>query len=324
MDGIAFAQKGPILLHIYDPPAGGKWIDDVIPGKLAALDRNSGESLWLHPCEVGYGRGFGAAISPRGEALVLGPASGGHRIVRMALSNGELVDSASIPAFDEAHVSGDLCLCASAGRVCALDALGMVEAWEHRVEGERYHLIGRSGDRAVVAFTDAAKSGQGLMRLDAETGELDGLIVLPSLPVIHYLALTSDVVVILTSELGSCLAGDVADAFEREVALLGGTGRDTLSLAAFRLDGEVGADPLWYRVLDTQAIDDLPEASISADSGKLYLVRGTHLEALDALSGRALGEWTVPGLDEKVAWTVVEGAGLLAEETRVSLFELPA
>lgn len=44
----------------------------------------------------------------------------------------------------------------------------------------------------------------------------------------------------------------------------------------------------------------------------------------DALTGRMLGDWAVPGLDERVGWTVAQGAGLLAEETRVSLFELPA
>ena len=35
------------------------------------------------------------------------------------------------------------------------------------------------------------------------------------------------------------------------------------------------------------------------------------------------GELTVPGLDEYVAWKVSNGAGLLAEETRVSIFEVP-
>jgi hypothetical protein len=60
VDGIAVASSGPVLVHVYDPPAGERWIDAAIPGKLGALDRNSGEVLWLSPCEVGYGRGFGA------------------------------------------------------------------------------------------------------------------------------------------------------------------------------------------------------------------------------------------------------------------------
>ncbi len=81
IDGIAFAADGPVLLHGYDPPAGGKWLDDVIPGKLGALDRNTGELLWMAPCEVGYGRGFGAGVGARGQVLVLGPSANGHRMV---------------------------------------------------------------------------------------------------------------------------------------------------------------------------------------------------------------------------------------------------
>ena len=64
--------------------------------------------------------------------------------------------------------------------------------------------------------------------------------------------------------------------------------------------------------------------AVTADSDKLYLVRGALLEVRDGLSGRTLGEWVVPGLDERVAWRVSQGAGLLAEERRVSVFELPA
>ena len=57
VDGIALGANGPVLLHGYEDPVGGKWIDSVIPGKLAALDRTSGSVLWSSPCEVGYGRG---------------------------------------------------------------------------------------------------------------------------------------------------------------------------------------------------------------------------------------------------------------------------
>ena len=48
------------------------------------------------------------------------------------------------------------------------------------------------------------------------------------------------------------------------------------------------------------------------------------LEVRDLLSGRTLGEWTVPGLDEQVCWSVGSGAGLLAEEHRLTIYELPA
>ena len=73
-----------------------------------------------------------------------------------------------------------------------------------------------------------------------------------------------------------------------------------------------------------ESADDLPDVSISLDSGKLYATRGAMLEIWDGLSGRVLGELTIPGLDERIAWKVSEGAALLAEETRASVFELPA
>jgi hypothetical protein len=81
---------------------------------------------------------------------------------------------------------------------------------------------------------------------------------------------------------------------------------------------------LWYELLDQSASEEFPEVSITADSGKLYVVRGALLEVRDGLTGRALDEWAVPGLDDRVGWSVAHGAGLLAEETRVSIFELPA
>ena len=53
------------------------------------------------------------------------------------------------------------------------------------------------------------------------------------------------------------------------------------------------------------------------------IARGALLEVRDGLSGRTLGDLTLPGLDERVAWKVSQGAGLLAEETRATVFELP-
>ena len=53
------------------------------------------------------------------------------------------------------------------------------------------------------------------------------------------------------------------------------------------------------------------------------MANGAHLEVRDGLSGRSLGELAVPGLDERIAWTVSQGAGLLAEETVATVFELP-
>jgi len=329
VDGIAIGAEGPILLHGYDPPAGGKWVDDVIPGKLGALDRNSGELLWMVPCEVGYGRGFGAGVGADGNALVLGPGVQGHRIVRMSLADGELLQVADIPAFDAAHVGRDVCVCSTASRVFGVDSDDLVESWDYAREGQRYHGIACHQDRAFVIYTDLKTRLQGVLILDAETGSLEGKLIKPELPAIRELAVTDDVVIAVTSHLGLILPSEELDRFDDELAVFGARpgaegGRDTLSLIALRADGRAGDAPLWYRILETTELGDLADVSISADSGKLYLERGALLEAQDAVSGRRLGDWTVPGLDDQIAWDVVDGAGLLAEETRVSVFELPA
>lgn len=325
IDGIAFGPTGPVMLHGYDRPAGGKWHDHVIPGKLGAFDRNTGDALWIAPCEVGYGRGFGAALASDGTVIVLGPGTGGHRIVRMSLANGELIDGTEIAPFDEAHVSADLCLCVNAGRVFAIDPRAMKEVWEYKNEGERFHHIARSGNRALVVFSNRQTGKQGVCCLDVETGRLLGLVVPATQEVIHDVAATREAAVVLTTGIAEALSDEQRERFAAELAEAGpGNGRDTLSLLAMPLDREPREGALWYRVLETRRVEEPPDVSISADSGKLYLERGAYLEALDILTGRRLGEWTVPGLDVQIAWQVADGAGLLAEETRASVFELPA
>ena len=323
IDGIAFGPTGPVIVHGYEPPAGDRWMDSVIPGKLLAFERTNGELLWRVPCEIGYGRGFGAGVLNPDRIVVLGPGLVGHKIAHMSLSNGELLGAAPIEAFDEALVDPDLCLCLSAGRIFAIDTQAMTEAWSHMAEGERYHHIDRVGDRVLVVFS--CRTGYGILRLDAETGEFEGRLLLPEQPVIHSASGGDDLVIALTSDLRRVLSDDGREQLEAELAEHPGGGlSDTLSLLALRADGEPGDEPCWFRVLETKEQDELPEASILVDSGKLYLERGTLLEARDALTGRELGDWTVPGLDERIDWRVVDGAGLMAEETRVSLFELPA
>ena len=325
IDGIAFAATGPVVLHGYEAPAGGKWIDSVIPGRLMAFDRNAGDLLWRVPCEVGYGRGFGAGIVAEDRIVVLGPSLAGHRICHMSLSDGELIDAAEIEPFDEALVGPDLCIGATAARVWGIDTSNMVGAWEYSREGERYHHVERVGDRVLVVFSHSGRPGQGILRLDAETGEHEGNLLEPSQPVIHGLAGGGEMLVALTCDLARSLSPEAQESLEMELAEhLGGGLSDTLSLLALRIDGELGDDASWHRVLETRELDELPEASILMDNEKLYLERGAHLQAIDGWSGRALGEWAVPGLDERVDWRVVDGAGLLAEETRVSVFELPA
>jgi hypothetical protein len=313
------------VVHAYEPPAGGKWIDSVIPGKLLAFERGEGELLWRVPCEVGYGRGFGAGIVSADRVVLVGPGSSTHRIVHMALSNGELIDAADVTAFDEALVGQDLCVCLNPNRIWAIDTQNLVEAWDYSGVGERYHHVERIGDQVVVVFSHSGRPGQGILRLDVETGEPEGILLEPTQPVIHGLAGGGDILVALTCDLARLLSPDAQESLEVELAEHPGSGlSDTLSLLALRLDGQVGDDPCWHRVLETRELDELPEASILMDNEKLYLERGTHLQAIDGLSGRALGEWAGPGLDERLDWRVVDGAGLLAEETRLSVFELPA
>lgn len=300
-------------------------MDDVIPGKLAALDRTTGDLLWNAPCEVGYGRGFAAGFGALGQALVLGPSMNGHRAIRMSLTDGELLETANIQPFDMGMVFSDRCLCVSAARVFAIDSLTLSEVWDYAREGERYHAIARTGDRLLVHFSNVNTRKSGVLLLDAETGSFEELVVTPSLPVIHGLIAHDQTFALLTAEIDGILPmsrqGELASAIALHPS--GGT-RDTLSLIGLRVDGGAGDDPLWFDVLETSQQDELPEISVSGDSGKLYLEQAAWLEARDLMTGRKLGEWTVPGLDERVDWAVSAGAGLLAEETRISVFELPA
>jgi len=325
VDGIAFASTGPVLLHMYDPPAGGMWVDDVIPGKLAALDRHTGETLWLSPCEVGYGRGFGAGFGAENDVIVLGPSAQGHRIVRMALGNGELMGVGEIEAFDEAHVWGDLCICVTPRRILAYSSTAMEESWEYSRPGERYHHAARNGKNVFVVFTQMATKKQGVLRLDAESGEFQEEVLGAKQPTIHGIAVNGDGIVLLTKDLHAALPREVVTQYLVDLARRDDSASgDTLSLLALSLDASKGDAPLWYEILSTAPADEIPEVGIAADSGKLYLVKGALLEVRDTLTGRMLGDWAVPGLDESVGWQVSHGAGLVAEETRVSVYELPA
>lgn len=327
IDGIALSRQGPVLVHGYEPPAGGMWIDEVIPGKLAALDRGTGETIWQSPCEVGYGRGFGAGFGENGEVLVLGPSGSGHRIVRMNAETGELLGAEGIEAFDDAQVYEDVCICASAGQVIAVSTVMMSEAWRFRMEGHRFHQVGRTGDRILVVHSNRKTQQKGVLALDVVTGELVEQVIEPCLAEVHQMAvdgghmalLTADVAGLLTPELATTFLADLA----RRENRYGDPVTDTLTLLGMTV-GEEGARAAWYEILSTEAGQDLPDASITVDSGKLYDSSGAMVEVRDLLSGRALGDWTIPGLDEQVGWQVSEGAGLLAEENRISIFELPA
>jgi hypothetical protein len=170
IDGLALGEVGPVILHGYDPPAGGKWIDSVIPGKLGAYDRNSGDVQWISPCEIGYGRGFGCGLGQEQDVVILGPSGQSHRITRMALASGELIGASEIGAFDQALVFGDMCITVTPQRVTGILTTAMLEVWSHVRDGERYHLAGRVGPHAYVVFTDTNRKRQGVLRLDVESG----------------------------------------------------------------------------------------------------------------------------------------------------------
>ncbi len=323
VDGIAIGSGGPVLVHLYDQPAGDKWIDDAIPGKLALLDRASGEPKWTSPCEVGYGRGFGAGFGRKGDVVVLGPSTSGNRIVRMSIETGELLAAAKLPVFDSALVGSDLCMVAGLDRIAAYDSETLKELWRYQRDGERYHAIARSGKRVFVMYSSKANKKRGVLALDAAKGRFDGILVGPKQPTIHDLCADSGAVIALVDDLESALPQEallklLSQATDEDL------GRRGPSLLAFAPGASEGDAPLWFEKLSFSDPDEGADLAVSADSGKLYITTGAMVEVRDSLTGRKLGDMAVPGLDERVGWQVAQGAGLLAEETRVSIFELPA
>ncbi len=322
IDGILLGDTGPALVHGYDPPAGGMWVDDAIPGKLGAYDRGTGDELWISPCEVGYGRGFGAGFGAGGEVVVLGPSPAGYRMVRMAPDNGELLGVRPIEAFDHAVVAEDLSICLSAKRVTAFETSGAAEAWTYSRTAQRYHFIGRDRDRVFVVFSNKKDRRQGVLVLRADSGRLLGHALNPMQATIQDMTVDEKAVVVLTDGIEGALPPEILPEYLARTADEESQG--TVSLLALDPTGKAGDSPLWYHTFPSAQVSDLSEVGIAADSGKVYVVRGANLDVCDALTGRALGEWMVPGLDDRIAWTVCQGAGLLAEETRTTVFELPA
>jgi hypothetical protein len=151
------------------------------------------------------------------------------------------------------------------------------------------------------------------------------VLLSPVQDVIHELAVGAGGLVVSSADILGLLAPDDMQAYLSALAVHDESATaDTLSLVALRHDHQSGDGPLWHEVLSCAPVDELPDLRVHSNNDKLYLMRGAWLEVRDILTGRALGDWTVPGLDESVAWTVCDGAGFLAEETRVSIFELPA
>ena len=256
VDGIAFAATGPVLLHGYDPPAGGKWIDDVIPGKLGAFDRSTGERLWIAPCEVGYGRGFGAGVGQQGRVIVLGPSQGGHRIVRMAMADGELLDSADTEPFDDAVVHPEVVVCSNARAVWGLDTVTLQETWRYAREGERYHGLAFAGENVFVVVSSTESGKYGVVRLSANTGAFEGYLLQPVMPLIRGVGASGSTVAIVTCELEFLLDPDNRMDFMLQLASHPDEGpRDTLSIAAMRADAASGEARSSESVLTIDAVE---------------------------------------------------------------------
>lgn len=325
VDGLCLPATGPILLHGYEEPVGGKWVADTIPGKMGAIDRNTGSTIWSNPCEVGYGRGFGAGFGRVHNAIVLGPGSSSHRAVRMDINTGELLMSRDIPAFDQALVFEDMCYCVMPDRVVAISTDDFHEVWSHRAKKQRFHMIARQGGRVFIVFSDLETKKQGVCVLDAETGDDGGTWIDPAVPVIHDIAAGPEAIVLLVENLITALSHKGMIAAATTLGDLEEAGHDTEGLALFALstDGPAGQAPLWFDFVGGTPEDEIADVTIGADSGKLYVTSGATCHVRDSLTGRALGSVAIPGLDEHVAWSVAEGAFLLGEETRISLYEVP-
>ncbi|MCA8980837.1 MAG: PQQ-binding-like beta-propeller repeat protein, partial [Planctomycetes bacterium] len=277
VDGVAFSADGGVLVHGYDPPAGMMWVDDVIPGKCASLDRNTGETIWSSPCEVGYGRGFGAGFGENQDVIVVGPSNQGHRIVRMARADGQLIGVESVPAFDEAEVHADVSFCLSAGKVFAVSSTTLAVLWTRQKDGERYHLLARAGGLLLVVYSNTRTKHYGVLTLDARNGKYLDEAVPASLPAIGNLAATGANAAILTRDLARVLPGESAGKLMIDLAMRDPEGDsllDTCSLLAFAAETGMVEEPLWFEALSTLPLDDAPEFGIAADAGKLYLVRG--------------------------------------------------
>ncbi|QDU83786.1 hypothetical protein Pla163_08870 [Planctomycetes bacterium Pla163] len=328
VDGVAVAGKGPVAVHAYDFPAGGKWVDDVIPGKVGSFDRQTGEPLWHSPCEVGYGRGFGAGFTTSGDLVVLGPTQSGHAMVRMSAATGELLGIEHVPEFDEALVDADFCLCVCPGQLLALDTEELSPAWSFKMMGARFHAAVRAGDVYLAAFSRKGSRDQGLVAVDVAKGKARATLFEPRPGTFYGIAAGEGRFVLPVESLEASLPMELA----RELVLARLTETqdddDLSSLDGLDSTGGPGlvcysvdapGKPAWFRQLP--ASED--EATLRVDSGKVYVGRGTSLAVLDLTTGRELGEAIVPGLDEAIAWDVRSGAFMVAEENRVSVFELP-
>src|SRR6185369_2212943 len=97
--------------------------------------------------------------------------------------------------------------------VFSIDTEGLTEGWEHSRGGERYHHLARAGDKLFVVYTHSSTGRQGVMRLDAQTGEVEAEVLAPRQPVIHGITAHADGIVLLTRDLTVALPVEVVGGF---------------------------------------------------------------------------------------------------------------
>lgn len=333
VDGVHLGASGAVIVHGYEDPAGGKWHDSVIPAKVGAFDRQSGERLWLAPCEIGYGRGFGAGYAGENQVLVLGPSANGHRAARISTDSGELLALEDVGGFDEAHVDAECCVCVAPQEIFALRARDLGQLWRLAAGGRRFHRSARGQKHLFVAHSEKGSRLQGVGAVDLESGKRFLSLVPANQPSVLGLAAGGGYFAVLGQDLEQLLPEDRRRDLQLErlmaeeergdyEAAEGHSGERGLGgLAVFEMAGSA-ARLAWHRDLSGRG-EDTEAASLAMDSGKVYVASGASLLVLDALSGRELGRVVVPGLDEHVSWTVRDGAFLLAEENRLTVFEVP-
>ena len=191
--------------------------------------------------------------------VVLGPSSNGHRIVRMSLANGELIDMRGMPTFDQALVGPDLCLIASPGQVTAIDSRTLDDAVDLRAQGRALPRPGPPGRRVFVVF---------IARQDAQAGRAEarrrGRRV-------RRRARGSRAGVDARRRRGPAGGGaavsDLAAALPKELLVEyltqnpdeGGGGRTGLALLALDPGAEEGDAPLWFESIEGGERDEIPE-----------------------------------------------------------------
>src|SRR5204862_5305454 len=113
----------------------------------------------------------------------------------------------------------------------------MDEVWEYSRTGERYHHAARAGTHVFVVFTHANSKKQGVLRLDAKSGEFEEIVLGPKQPTIHGIAVNADGIVLLTRDLHSALPREVVSQYLVDLARRDDSASgDTLSLLALSLD----------------------------------------------------------------------------------------